>query len=102
MIFGAQRKELLYNYALLMFECGQISKCLDYLKQFEDSLMKGEDDNDLANVVLMRDFVEWTRNGTIDRGIVERYETLLKQITNNNAKAVLQNNTICYKPGQNV
>lgn len=99
---GAQRKELLYNYALLMFECGQINKSLDYLNQFEKSLVKGEDDSDLANVTLFRDFIEWSTNGTVDRGTSDSYETLLGQIKNKNVRGVLQNNLICYKPGQQV
>jgi hypothetical protein len=101
-VMGAQRKELLYNYALLMFECGQINKSLDYLNQFEKSLVKGEDDSDLANVTLFRDFIEWSTNGTVDRGTSDSYETLLGQIKNKNVRGVLQNNLICYKPGQQV
>ncbi len=83
-----------------MFECKEYKKCLECLAKFEESLSEGKDGNDIATVKLFRDFVEWSVNQNVEKGINETYEQMLGKITNKNVRGVIQNNQIFFRQGQ--
>lgn len=43
MMVNPERKELLYNYSLIMFDQGRYKETLSYLQEFESSLVEGRD-----------------------------------------------------------
>jgi signal recognition particle subunit SRP72 len=98
-LLKAERKELLYNYSLIMFEAADFKKCHGYLREFESSLVAGRDDNDLAMVRLFRDFVEWRCNRNIEKGVVDTYEKLQEKVTDRNVRGVINNNLLFYRQG---
>jgi signal recognition particle subunit SRP72 len=99
---SAERKELLYNYALVLWECGQHRQCLDYLRDFEASLIEGKDNDDLAAVRLLRDFVQWQQGSQPERRLVEDYEKLLGRVANRNVRGVIQNNLLFLRQGHTI
>jgi cytochrome c-type biogenesis protein CcmH/NrfG len=56
-LINPERKELLYNYALIMFDQGKYKEAVAYLQEFESSLVEGRDENDLAMVKLFKDYI---------------------------------------------
>lgn len=85
-----------------MFECQEYQKCLGYLKDFEGSLAEGKDANDLATVRLFRDFVEWSINKNVEKGINDTYDSMLGRVTNKNVRGVIHNNQIFFRQGQTI
>lgn len=73
LMINAERKELLYNYALIMLEQGKFKETNAYLHEFEVSLVEGRDENDLAMVKLLKDYIEWKKNRTFDRSVIDTY-----------------------------
>jgi hypothetical protein len=53
-----------------LLETGDYQKCFGFLHEFENSLVQGRDDNDLAMVRLFRDYIEWRVNKNIEKGVV--------------------------------
>jgi predicted Zn-dependent protease len=95
-----ERKELLYNFSLIMFDLNEYKKCLAYLQEFEASLVEGRDDNDLAMVRLFKDFIEWNTNRSAEKGVIDAYERMLEKVTDKNVTGVLENNLLFYRQGQ--
>ena len=95
-----ERKELLYNFSLILFDQGEHKKCFKYLQEFEASLQEGRDDNDLAMVRLFKDFIEWRVSRTAEKGVIDSYERMLEKVTEKNVLGVLENNLLFYRQGQ--
>lgn len=72
-ILKAERKELLYNYSLVMFEMGDYNKSLECLEEFNKTLTEGKDIEDIAAVKLFKDFVEWTLDKKHEKKTQEAY-----------------------------
>jgi hypothetical protein len=57
-------------------------------------------------VRLFRDFVEWSINKMADRhadrSLTEAYEKMLGKVENKNVRAVLHNNSLFFRQGQNI
>lgn len=88
-MINPERKELLYNYSLIMHEHGKYKESLAYLKEFEVSLEEGRDNNDIAMVRLFRDYIEWKVNRTFERGTIDIYERFQEKVTDKNVKGVI-------------
>lgn len=73
LMINPERKELLYNYALIMLEQGKFKETNAYLHDFETSLVEGRDQNDIAMVKLLKDYIEWKTNKTFDRSVIDTY-----------------------------
>ena len=95
----AERKELLYNYSLMMLDMNQYQKCLHYLKEFQSGLVEGRDDNDLVMVRLFKDFMEWKSKRNIEKSTIEVYEKFEELVTDKNVEGVLHNNLLFFKQG---
>lgn len=94
-----EKKELLYNYSLIMFEQGKYKESLAYLQEFEASLTP-DNYNDIAMVKLFKDYIEWKVNRTFDRGVIDTYERFQEKITDKNVLGVIENNLLFYRQGQ--
>jgi uncharacterized FlgJ-related protein len=100
LMINPERKELLYNYALIMLEQGKFKETNAYLHDFEGSLVEGRDENDIAMVKLLKDYIEWKSNKTFDRSVVDTYERYQEKITDKNVLGVIENNLLFYRQGQ--
>ena len=96
------RKELLYNYSLVLFDCKEYKRAIEYLNDFEKQLDQEKDKEDVFAVRLFRDFMEWNSNKTIEKGVIDIYERMLETASSSNVRGVIQNNLLFYRQGQQI
>lgn len=89
---GAERKEMLYNYALVLWAAGEERESMHWLAEFEKGLKEGTDDQDIAMVRLFRDYTEWQKGRVPEKSALTAYEGLLEKVHNANLKGVVENN----------